>query len=209
MMNADAVARQPDPRPPPQRGFGRWHGPRQIRRPSTGISTGRPPSACPYNPGMEPGDFDEGAFFKAVERCGARALLIGRRALVVLGLPLLTADYDFWLHIDDIERLNTAVAPFGLAPSYAPEEARRRGRYVLENDEHVDVLVARGVPTSGGVEVRFDDTWSRRQVVDFGEDVRVQLPSLDDLILTKQFGQRPRDLEDIRLLEALRDGGGR
>jgi hypothetical protein len=36
---------------------------------------------------MEPGDFDEGAFFKAVERCGARALLIGRRALVVLGLP--------------------------------------------------------------------------------------------------------------------------
>ena len=158
---------------------------------------------------MEPGDFDEGAFFKALERCGARALLIGRRALVVLGLPLLTADYDFWLHIDDIERLNTAVAPFGLAPSYAPEEARRRGRYVLENDEHVDVLVARGVPTSGGVEVRFEDTWSRRQVVDFGEDVRVQLPSLDDLILTKQFGQRPRDLEDIRLLEALRDGGGR
>jgi hypothetical protein len=80
---------------------------------------------------------------------------------------------------------------------------------VLENDEHVDVLVARGVPASGGVEVRFDDTWSRRQVVEFREDVRVQLPSLDDLILTKQFGQRPRDLEDIRLLEALRDGGAR
>ena len=165
--------------------------------------------ASPYNPGMEPGDFDEGAFFKAVERSGARALLIGRRALVVLGLPLLTADYDFWLHIDDIERLNTAVTPFGLAPSRVPEDARRRGRYVLENDEHVDVLVARGVPASGGVEVRFDDTWSRRQVVEFREDVRVQLPSLDDLILTKQFGQRPRDLEDIRLLEALRDGGGR
>ena len=29
----------------------------------------------------------------------------------------------------------------------------------------------------------------------------MQLPSLDDLILTKQFGQWPRDLEDIRLLE--------
>jgi hypothetical protein len=27
---------------------------------------------------MEPGDFDEGAFFKAVERCGARALRDGR-----------------------------------------------------------------------------------------------------------------------------------
>jgi len=30
------------------------------------------------------------------------------------------------------------------------------------------------------------------------------LPALDDLILTKRFGGRPRDLEDIRLLEALR-----
>jgi hypothetical protein len=158
---------------------------------------------------MQPDDFDERAFFKAVERCGVRALLIGRRALVVLGLPLLTADYDFWLHIDDIETLNTAAAPFGLTPSRGPEDARKGGRYVLENDEHVDVLVARAVPASGGVEVRFDDTWRRRQVVDFGDDVRVQLPSLDDLILTKQFGQRPRDLEDIRLLEALRDGGGR
>src|SRR4051794_2746858 len=158
---------------------------------------------------MEAGEFDEGAFFKAVERSGARALLIGRRALVVLGLPLLTADYDFWLHIDDIDALNTAVAPFGLAPSHAPEDARRRGRYVLQNDEHVDVLVARGVSTSGGVEVRFDDTWSRRQIIEFGKGVHVQLPSLADLILTKQFGQRPRDLEDIRLLEALRDGSGR
>jgi hypothetical protein len=25
------------------------------------------------------------------------ALLIGRRALVALGIPVLTADYDFWL----------------------------------------------------------------------------------------------------------------
>ena len=42
--------------------------------------------------------FDEISFFSAIEASGARALLIGRRALVVLGLPVLTADYDFWLH---------------------------------------------------------------------------------------------------------------
>ena len=59
---------------------------------------------------MRPDDFDERAFFKAVERCRVRALLIGRRALVVLGRPLLTAEYDFWLHIDDVETLNTASA---------------------------------------------------------------------------------------------------
>ena len=40
---------------------------------------------------------------------GARALLIGRRALITLGLPLMTRDYDFWLHGDDAARLLEAL----------------------------------------------------------------------------------------------------
>ena len=42
-------------------------------------------------------EFDEVEFFRAIAASGARALLIGRRALVALGIPVLTADYDFWL----------------------------------------------------------------------------------------------------------------
>jgi hypothetical protein len=80
-------------------------------------------------------DFDEAEFFPRISESGARALLIGRRALVVLGLPVLTADYDFWVHGDDAGK---------------------------------------------------------------------------DLIATKRFAGRPKDSEDIRLLESLRrDGGGR
>ena len=41
--------------------------------------------------------FDELDFFRRIEESAARALLIGRRALVVLGLPVLTADYDYWI----------------------------------------------------------------------------------------------------------------
>jgi hypothetical protein len=81
---------------------------------------------------MRPATFDEVRFFRAVQESGARALLIGRRALVLLGLPVLT------------------------------------------------VLV---------------------------EGVNVLLPSIDDLIQTKRFGSRPKDLEDIRLLEVLRREG--
>ena len=95
---------------------------------------------------MRGGDFDELAFFQAIQQSGARALLIGRRALVLLGLPVLTADYDFWIAIDDIAAFNGAAAVVQLSPSIAPEAARRRGRYVLENDEHVDIIVARAVP---------------------------------------------------------------
>ncbi len=153
---------------------------------------------------MQASEFDETEFFRAIAASGARALLIGRRALVALGIPVLTADYDFWLHLDDIEAFNAVAEGQGLAPSRTPEEARGRGRYVLENDERVDVLVARRVPTVDGVRVRFDDVWLRRRALEVAPGVAVAVPTLDDLILTKRFGGRPKDLEDIRLLEALR-----
>ena len=153
---------------------------------------------------MKGSEFEEIEFFRAIQESGARALLIGRRALVALGIPVLTADYDFWLHIDDITRFNDAVEPMELFPTRTPEEARSRGRYVLENDERIDVLVARSVPTTDRVHVVFEELWERRRVLLLGPDVEVAVPTLDDLILIKRFASRPKDLEDIRLLEALR-----
>lgn len=154
---------------------------------------------------MRGSHFDEAAFFAAIRDSGARALVIGRRALVFLGLPVMTADYDFWLHIDDMELFNSAVEPFGLHPSMTPAEARLKGRYVLRNDEHVDVLIARTVPTVDGVTVAMEDVWSRRQLIRYSEGLDVAIPSIDDLIATKRFAARPKDLEDIRLLEFLRE----
>jgi len=66
------------------------------------------------------------------------------------------------------------------------------------------VLVARTVPTVDGVRVAFEDVWSRRRTLEVAAGVTLAVPALDDLILTKRFGGRPKDLEDIRLLEALR-----
>jgi hypothetical protein len=152
---------------------------------------------------MKETPFDERAFFRMIGGSGARALLIGRRALVLLGLPVLTADYDFWIAIEDMVSFNAAVESFDLRPTVTPDEARRRGRYVLENDEHVDVLVARSVPTIDGAPVAFSDVWARRRRVQLAPDIDVQIPSVDDLILTKRFAARPRDLEDIRLLRIL------
>jgi hypothetical protein len=153
-------------------------------------------------------EFDELTFFQAIERSGARALLIGRRALVVLGLPVLTADYDFWVAVDDIVAFNGAAASVDLTPTCGADAARRRGRYALENDEHVDVLVARALPTVDGVNVEFDEIWARRQTIALAPSIAIQLPAIDDLILTKRFANRPRDLEDIRLLMILKSDSG-
>jgi len=151
-------------------------------------------------PGSE---FDEEGFFRAIEVASVRALLIGRRALIALGAPVLTADYDLWIHVDDAEALNRAAAAFGLLPNRTPDGARKTGRYVLENDERVDVLVARSIPTVDGVAVRFDDLWTRRQSVELCPGVTLKLPNLADLILTKRFGARARDVQDIEYLRGL------
>lgn len=151
---------------------------------------------------MHADEFDEEAFVLALS--SVRALLIGRRALIALGLPVLTADYDVWLHIDDIEALNTKLEPLDLVPNRSPEEARQTGRYVLENGEHVDVFVARAIPTVDGVSVAFDDVWSRRQSVVYTANAAIVIPSIDDLILTKRFGARKRDIADIEYLQALK-----
>lgn len=99
--------------------------------------------------------------FRAVMASGARALLIGRRALVTLGIPVMTADYDYWIHIDDIEMFNGAFEPLGFVPNRTPEEARARGRYVLEGGEQIEVLVARSATSPEGHTVGFDDAWAR------------------------------------------------
>lgn len=153
---------------------------------------------------MQPSHFEEVSFFRELHRSGARALLIGRRALVLLGLPVLTADYDFWLAMDDIAAFNAVGERFDLRPTRTPDAARQHGRYVLENDEHIDVLVARALSTIDGGVVQFDAVWMRRRTVALG-DVDVSLPSIDDLILTKQVASRPKDLEDIRLLRILKE----
>lgn len=157
---------------------------------------------------VEGSDFDELEFFRRIGESGARALLIGRRALVALGLPVLTADYDFWVHPEDVDKLNTAVAPFGLVPTHTPEAARSRGRYVLENDEHVDVIVARSVTTVDGQKLLIEDLWTRRVALPLSPSTSLVIPCLEDLIATKRFARRPKDLEDIRLLLALREAGG-
>jgi hypothetical protein len=152
---------------------------------------------------VEASVFEEAGFFRAIAASGARSLLIGRRALIALGIPVLTVDYDFWLHIDDIAAFNSAIEPMGLHPTHTPAEARARGRYVAENDERVDVLVARSVPTVDGVRVAFDEVWPRRRGLEVAAGVVIAVPAVPDLILTKRFGGRPKDFEDIRLLEAL------
>lgn len=157
---------------------------------------------------MEGASFDEEELFRVIARSGARVLLIGRRALVALGVPVLTADYDLWVHADDIDTLNRALAELDLEPNRGAAEARQRGRYVVEGDEHIDVLVARQASTKDGIALRFEDAWSRRRTLTYSAAVSLVVPCIEDLILTKRWSLRPKDVADIEMLEKLKAAGG-
>jgi hypothetical protein len=151
---------------------------------------------------MEGAFLEEAELFGAVAQSGARALLIGRRALVALGLPVSTYDFDFWLHIDDIALFNAALEAHDHFANVTPEVARTRGRYTIENGEHIDVLISRSRSTPDGTLLEFDDAWARRQQLPFG-NVHIAIPSIRDLITTKRWASRAKDIADIQMLEAL------
>lgn len=152
---------------------------------------------------MEGPSFDEVDLYRALATSGARVLLIGRRAVIAWGIPVMTADYDVWIPSDDAALLNAALEPLDMYPTRPPDEARRVGRYAVQNGERVDVLVARSVSTVEGERVPFEDLWQRREEIEVAPGVLLSVPSIDDLILTKRFAARPKDAEDIRLLRAL------
>lgn len=64
----------------------------------------------------------------------------------------------------------------------------------------------RGMRGEAFDEVAFDDVWAHRRAITLAPGIEVQLPFIDDLILTKRFADRPKDLEDIRLLRILKAG---
>jgi hypothetical protein len=181
----------------------RLAGPHQDGRPGTLV---RPLNdrAMLESLTVHAGELSDEDFLRTLAASEARVLLIGRRAMIILGAPVMTADYDVWLHIEDIEKLNHAFEPLDLVSNRTPDDARKTGRYVLENGERIDVIVARSAPTPEGQVLDFESAWSRRQGVSPLPDVTVFLPSLADLITTKRWGSRPKDMIDIQYLEVLR-----
>lgn len=149
---------------------------------------------------MEGTYFDELEFYRSIARSGARALLIGRRAILAYGINVMTSDYDFWIEMDDIEIFNKACEPFEMIPNRTPDEARKFGRYVLENSEHVDVLVARRMPTVDGQSITFKEAFEASLDTPRSRKIDVRVPQVEHLIMTKRFGARPKDASDINLL---------
>jgi hypothetical protein len=161
---------------------------------------------------MGAGDFD--LIFDELQRGQVRYLVVGGVAVVLQGHPRFTADLDLVVALDpgNARAAIAALARLGYRPrapvdgvQFSDPETRQRWIdekgltvFSLWSPDHpatdVDLFVREPFP--------FDAAWCRATIADLG-DVKVPVASIEDLIALKRVAGRPKDLEDIRVLEAI------
>ena len=130
-------------------------------------------------------------------------LLVGRQALVLLGAPLMTADYDFYLspEREDLDELLALATDKNLEVS--KKTPHKQPFFSLLSDTlKLDFFRSRAYSLESGDSFTFEELFARKRVVPV-EDFAVYVPPIKDLIRTKQIRSSPRDLEDIKYLQAL------
>jgi len=136
------------------------------------------------------------------DRRGIRFLIIGRRAVVLHGAPVLTADYDLWIHPEDKKKtllLLSDELDFELSH---PPETRKPIVTALCGMKKYDLFFHRGIRTIEFETVDFEACY-RNSVVkeDPSERVRFRIPSIDDLIRLKKIRKpNAKDQQDIEYL---------
>ncbi len=154
--------------------------------------------------------FDLIQFLKEAESRKIRLLLIGRWAVAQHGAPVVTADYDFWIHPKEripLFHLLDEVFDAELPPK---EDWDKPIITVFIGPDKVDCFSPKKIVNEEGQELVFDEIYSRAEVKrDPDENLIIRIPKIDDLIAMKKFTQRDplkqaRNLEDIRYLQTLK-----
>ncbi len=128
-------------------------------------------------------------------------VIIGAAAFPVYGYARATLDIDFFIEptIENAKRCYKALNEFGYDLSDISVEDLLNYKilirqYALEIDIH---------PFVNGV--KFEEVWAKRVKAKIGE-TEAYFASLEDLIKMKKAAGRPKDLEDLKVLERLKNG---
>jgi hypothetical protein len=145
-------------------------------------------------------------FLNELHKAGVRYLLIGRRSIIAYGGPVQTMDYDIYVDRKEsnLDLFLKIAGNFDLLPSISKEEIKRHFKFKLENDFTIDVFCPRYFSTGKGKKVSFDELYERRNIAKGETGLKINLPSIDDLIELKRLGSRPKDIEDIKYLEGIK-----
>ena len=151
---------------------------------------------------MEPElDLDFFDIIKDFNRLGIKYLIIGRRAVVLYGAPVLTADYDFW--IDSADR--TKVLSYFIKKDCTlsePEDSLKPIVQAYAGPRKIDLFFHSKIKNVVGDLVEFDSCYQNATIKEDPEQgIFFRIPSIDDLIRTKKIRKENiKDLQDIEYL---------
>lgn len=137
----------------------------------------------------------------AFDRCEVDYLVVGGWAVSTHGKPRYTKDLDLWIGMDpdNLTKVVRALGEFGAPPALVANVASMKpDEFVFFGTPPARIDLLRQIPG-----VTFEEAWRRRLDTQWnGHDVHVI--GLDDLIAAKRAADRPKDLADLKQLEALR-----
>ena len=147
----------------------------------------------------------EVSFFKLIRvlnQWKIRYLIIGRRAVILYGGPVLTADTDLWIRPEDKKRvLSSLLGKLGVEISDSPD-TKKPVVSGFSGPKKFDFFFQKSVRNIEGETVKFEDCYQNSILKkDRAENVSFRIPSIDDLIRLKKI-RRPnvKDEQDIEYL---------
>ncbi len=154
--------------------------------------------------GAEPFDFIR--LLKLLSQRRIRYLLIGRWAVAQHGAPVVTADYDLWLHPSNRRRFFQLLETVFDAELPDPGQRNRPLVTAYVGPDKIDCFSPKKIVNDEGEELVFDQVYARAEIKkNPKEHLSIRVPNIDDLIALKKFTQndplkQARNLEDIRYL---------
>src|SRR4030043_2094770 len=144
-------------------------------------------------------------FFKLIRelnRKKIRYLVIGRRAVILYGGPVLTADHDIWLHPEDKKKSFSLLSEkLDFELSHSPD-TKRSIVAGFSGTKKYDLFFQRSVKNIENETIEFEVCYRNSTVKeDKTEKVGFRIPSIDDLIKLKKV-RKPnvKDQQDIEYL---------
>jgi hypothetical protein len=131
-----------------------------------------------------------------------RCLIIGRRAVILYGGPVLTADHDLWIHPEDKKKtLFLLSEELGFELSHPPD-TRRPIVTGFSGMKKYDLFFQRSIRNLENETIDFEECYKNSIIKeDPTEDISFRIPSIDDLIRLKKI-RKPniKDEQDIEYL---------
>jgi len=149
------------------------------------------------------------AFFDIIKdfnRMMIKHLIIGRRAVVLYGAPVLTADYDFWIDAADRARVLSYFIEKGCMLS-EPEDSLNPMIQVYAGPRKIDLFFHKQIKNIEGDLIEFESCYQNATTKkDSEQGLFFCIPSIDDLIKTKKIRkENVKDLQDIEYLLKAKD----